>query len=76
MGACFAHYHGRFREVPAPVSRGGVGADGPVAAKTVGSTVGCHVRGVNDDAIVTVGRGVLYVRGPVRKVENDGWFGS
>ena len=53
-----------------------MGASVPVVAKTGESTVVGHARGVNDDAIVTVGRWVLYACGAMRKVENYGWFGS
>lgn len=76
MEMCSAHYYGRCREVPAPLSRGGMGASVPVVAKTGESTVVGHARGVDDDAIVTVGRWVLYACGAMRKVENYGWFGS
>lgn len=53
-----------------------MGASVPVVAKTGGRNVVCHVRGVDGDAIVTVGRWVLYACGAMRKVENYGWFGS
>ena len=53
-----------------------MGASVPVVAKTGESAVVGHARGVDDDAIVTVGRWVLYACGAVRKVGNCGWFGS
>jgi len=73
---CSAHYYGRCREVSGPLCRGGIGANDPVVAKTGGRNVVCHARGVNDDAIVTVGHWVLYACGAVRKAGNCGWFGS
>ena len=53
-----------------------MGASVPVVAKTGESTVVGHARGVDDDAIVTVGRWVLYACGAMRQVENYGGFGS
>ena len=73
---CSAHYYGPCREVSGPLCRGRIGASVPVVAKTGESTVVGHARGVDDDAIVTVGRWVLYACGAMRKVENYGWFGS